>query len=71
MADDIIDQLKWLRDEFYDVDGVTAIVELAADEIAGLREQLRTANGMLEAANYEVARLAIDLRDCRRGITRG
>lgn len=71
MTDDIITRL---RNHTYVVHGeehVDPLAAEAADEIAGLREQLRTTNGMLESANYEVARLAIDLRDCRRGITRG
>ena len=37
MADDIVEQLTWLRDEFYDVDSVTSIVDLAMTEVNRLR----------------------------------
>ena len=39
MADDIVTQLEWLHSEFYDVDSVTSIVELAKAEIERLRAE--------------------------------
>lgn len=39
MAEDIVTQLEWLHSEFYDVDSVTSIVELAKAEIERLRAE--------------------------------
>ena len=47
------------------------LLDEAADMIDRLRQEMRETRHLLEAANYELARLAIDLRDCRRGLSRG
>lgn len=70
MTDDIVTRLRDLLDGPVPTT-VVCLIRDAANEIEWLRQESDKRRRLLEAANYEVARLAIDLRDCRRGATRG
>lgn len=65
MADDIVTQLEWLHSEFYDVDSVTSIVELAKAEIELLRTEFSAVLGDAIAKDAEIERLraAVDAID--------
>lgn len=57
MAEDIVKQLEWLHSEFYDVDSVTSIVELAKAEIERLRTEFSAVLGDAIAKDAENERL--------------